>query len=95
MSDDTVMVQPVRTFLRGRDLVHPESEPFAVSRSHAQELRANGLVVHVEGEPAPAAPVEPAPATPAAPDPAVSAPPAPPAEPVALRRRGRPPGKRV
>ena len=94
MSDDTVMVQPVRTFLEGRDLVHPESEPYPVSRSRMIELRGNGLVVHVEGEPAPAAP--------ASPEPEASTPPGSedpaalelPADPAAPRRRGRPPKAR-
>ncbi|MGH1588654.1 hypothetical protein ACRBEV_10160 [Methylobacterium phyllosphaerae] len=94
MSDDHVMVQPIKTFLKGQDLVHPESEPFPTSRFHAEELRRNGLVVHVAGEPAPAAPAEPGHAAAVASDPVVPAHPAPPANPATPRRRGRPPGKR-
>ena len=83
MSDDTVMVQPVRTFLEGRNLVHPESEPYRVSRAHALELRAGGLVRHVEAKPeAPSAP----PAPPVEPEPPVAS--------TAPRRRGRPPKAR-
>lgn len=93
MSDDRVMVQPIKTFLRGQDLVHPESEPFPTSRFHAEELRRNGLVVHVEGEPAPA-PAKPEHAASVASASVVLAHSAPPADPVAPRRRGRPPGKR-
>lgn len=59
MSDDTVMVQPVRTFLEGPDLKHPESEPYQVSRSRMMELRGNGLVEHIESEMAQAADVLP------------------------------------
>lgn len=94
MSDDHVMVQPVRTFLDGPDLKHPGSEPYRVSRFHAQQLRQNGLVVHVEGEPAPAAPASPEPAAPVTLAVADPAPPATPVDPAAPRRRGRPPGKR-
>lgn len=61
MSD--VMVRPVRSYLEGRDLVHPGDEPYPVSRSRAVELRSNGLVEWVEPEEeAPAADPELAPA---------------------------------
>ena len=90
MSDDTVMVQPVETFLEGSRLVHPESEPYPVSRSRMLELRGNGLVEHVgdvrRADPPVAAP------EPEAPDaPPVSETPA---DPTAPRRRGRPPKAR-
>lgn len=94
MSDDHAMVQPIKTFLRDQDLVHPESRPFPTSRLHAEELRRNGLVEHVAGDPAPAAPTSRKPAAPAADAVADPARPAPPADPAAPRRRGRPPGKR-
>jgi hypothetical protein len=89
LSDDTVMVQPVRTFLEGRDLKHPESEPYLVSRPRMVELRGNGLVEHIESQAVTAAPDVPPPeATAAAEAPEV------PAETVAPRRRGRPPKTR-
>ncbi len=56
MSVDDVMVKPVRTFLEGSDLKHPESEPYRVSRSRMMELRGNGLVEHVGAGPEPEAP---------------------------------------
>ncbi len=68
MSDD-VMVRPVRSYLEGRDLVHPGDEPYPVSRSRAVELRGNGLVEWASPEEeAPAAEPDPAP-TPEAPKP--------------------------
>jgi hypothetical protein len=83
MSSDAVMVQPVRTFMEGRVLVHPESPPYRVSRSRALELRASGLVRHVETE----AEAEPE----APPVPLVEPEPEPQPVPVASRKRGRPP----
>lgn len=81
MSDDDVMVKPVRTFLEGSDLKHPESEPYRVSRSRMMELRGNGLVKHVGAEAEPEAPD-----TSSAEDPQVAT--------AAPRRRGRPPKAR-
>ncbi|TXN40444.1 hypothetical protein FV232_06935 [Methylobacterium sp. WL30] len=91
MSDDTVMVQPVRTFLEGSDLKHPESEAYPVSRSRMLELHGNGLVEHVEGERAPAAPASPEPEALPAPVIEIPAAPEPSADLAAPRRRGRPP----
>lgn len=81
-----VMVQPITTFMEGRDLVHPESDPYPVSRSRMLELQANGLVRHVEAEP------EPEPEVPLAPPAETDAEAH--AEPVAPRKRGRPPRSR-
>lgn len=88
MTDDMVMVQPVRTFAEGRQLVHPESDPYPVSRSRMLELRANGLVRHVEAEPEPEAEPATPPALPVEPEADAQA------EPVAPRKRGRPPRSR-
>lgn len=75
------MVRPVRTFLEGTELKTPESEPYPVSRGRATELRGNGLVEFVEPVPGPET-VE------------ASAPAEAQADPVAPRRRGRPPKPR-
>ncbi|MEH3145206.1 MAG: hypothetical protein PGN34_07615 [Methylobacterium frigidaeris] len=52
MTDETVTVRPVRTFLEGAELKHAGDEPYPVSRSRALELEANGLVERVEAAPA-------------------------------------------
>ena len=55
---DTVMVQPITTYMEGSGIVGPSSEPYPASRHHAEALKTNGFALIVEPKPAPVDPLK-------------------------------------
>lgn len=48
--ENTIRVQPLRTFHGDEGFKTPESEPFEVSRQRFADLKANGLVEEVKAK---------------------------------------------
>jgi hypothetical protein len=56
---DHVLVQPLTTYLEGSEHKGPHSEPYAVPRHHANELKGHGIAKILEPKTPAVAPVDP------------------------------------